>query len=407
MISMNRCGIVSCDWSSTMIYMTSLESVYLAQNSINPTSFQVLCENLHRCACIRHLDVSFNALNGLNSGCVGQLMKVHKGIISINMSGNKFPNEVISAIILGIYANCTLRVLDLSSCELSTDNATALCAALAKSSLLQLRLSNNPIPDDMRSNPRTSTVFRSQRAAVELTKCEIENDGKGRLVPENLIAAVLTSSDIVSGSGAVVADHEEHLEFAFIDALSAETASAIWRRRRIDNINKSKRAFEIFNGLRSEDDAKAVTPTKRRSSGGPDVDEVKEKELQLHLDPSAAAEREKQQAQSSQTQSFDIIDGKCILSVSYGRRTEVLGTIEVLETMTYFETRELILPLLQNHFRSSDPKQIENAKHFKMLDGMGAVLNDEAERVRVAWAELSTCGYCVHIQPADWLYIPK
>lgn len=402
-ISMNRCGITTCDWAAPMIYMTSLESLFLAQNQISSMNFQILCENLHRCACIRHLDVSYNSLNGLNTSAVGTLMKVHKGLISLNMAGNEMPGEVVSAIVLGIFANCTLRTLDLSWCNLTTEHATTLCGALAKNSLLNLRLSNNPIPDDMRNDPRKSSVYLTLRTAVELGRYDMEHDGKGRLLPENIIQAVLTSSDVVTSSGGVVAEDQEHLEFAFIDQLSAETASEMWRRRRIHDITQSKQAYAVINGLRAEDD---------RSHDYADVsNEEKQKavdsELQLHIDPGAIGERAKKLAMTSQmAEAINTLDGKCILSVSYGRKTEVLGTILVEDTMTYLETRRLILPLLQNYFSTSDPKQIQSAANFKMLDGMGAVLNPEAERVRVAWAELATCGYNLHIQPADWLHIP-
>ena len=387
-----------------MMFMTSLESLHLAQNDISPPNFQTLCENLYRCACIRHLDVSYNSLNGLATSCIGTLMKLHKGLISINMAGNKFPGEVISAIILGIYANCTLRELDLSWCDLSADLASSLCGALAKNSLLSIRLNYNPIPDDMRLNPRTSAVYASSRGTVELVKPDLEKSG--HLQPENIINSVLTSSDTVSSSSGAVAEYEEHTEFAFIDALTAETASSIWRRRRIDDINKSKKAYEEIHRMREEageivDDNDRDAPSQRSQEKGYDD------ELQLHIDPGATGERAKKQAMSSQTSLFDVIDGRCILSVSYGRRTEVLGTIEVSDTMTYFDTRALILPLLQNYFRTCDEKRVESAKNFKMLDGMGAILTTEAEMVRVAWAELSVSGYCLHIQPADWLFIPN
>jgi hypothetical protein len=401
-ISMNRCGLTSCEWAAPMIYMTSLESLYLAQNQINPLNFQILCENLHRCACIRHLDVSYNSLNGLNTSSVGSLMKVHKGLISLNMAGNQLPGEVVSAIVLGMYANCTLRTLDLSWCNLPQDHAATLCSALAKNSLLTLRLGNNPISDDMRADPRTSSAYLTRRATVELTRHDLEHDGKGRLLPENIIQAVLASSDVITGSGGVVAEDQEHLEFAFIDPLSAETASEIWRRRRINDITQSKRAYAVIHGLRAEDDKKQD----HHEEDSTEEQKASDAELQLHIDPGATGERAKKQAMSSQTTTFDIIDGQCILSVSYGRKTEVLGTILVEETMTYYETRALILPLLNKYFSASDPKQIQNAANFKMLDGMGAVLSAEAESVRVAWAELSTCGYCLHIQPADWLHIP-
>mmetsp|Transcript_14541 Transcript_14541/g.21906 ORF Transcript_14541/g.21906 Transcript_14541/m.21906 type:complete len:431 (-) Transcript_14541:162-1454(-) len=403
-LSMSQCSITNCDWASVLLYMTCLESLYIAHNDIDGIALQSLCEGLRRCACIRHLDVSYNALTTVQAGCIGQLMKIHKGLISINMAGNSLPGEVISAIVLGILGNCTLRVLNLTWCDLTIEFATSLCVALAQNSLLHLNLDFNPIPDDMRRNPRESAAYIPRRKEIESLRIGLEN----KLTTDKLIATVVDSSAVQSSSGGAIAEEEEHHEFAFVDELTAEVASEIWRQRRLEEITKSKKAYEVIVRIREEAENSSEQDNGKSSDEASHVLQFPEdNELQLHIDPGAAAERAKKQLMTSESALIDVIDGKCVLSVSYGRRSEAIGTIEVTELMTYFETRDLIRPLLEKYFESCDKGLLEKKLNFKLIDGIGSVLSEDAEKVRVAWAELSTCGYCLHIQPADWLYIPK
>lgn len=376
-ISLSNCGITSCGWASPMIYMTNLESLSLSYNQIDGTSLQNLCEALQRCACIRHLNLSYNHLQTIQAGCVGQLIKVHKGLISLDLSGNLLPSEVVAAIVLGIYGNCTLRTLNLTWCNLTEHQSSLLCTALAENSLLDLNLNFNPIPDDMKLDPRRSAVYLARRSVIESNRHSLEVDGFNRLDSDNLIRAVLRSSVASTSSSGAVAEEEKHLEFAFIDCLSAEIASELWRQQRLIEINLAKQAYEDVSKLRhdSSDDLNFGASSFVSENLNQDF------ELKLHIDPGSAAEKARKHFISAQSALIDVLDGKLILSVSYGRRNEVIGSIEVSEKMTYSETRQLIHPLLESYFQSSERRVLERASNFKMLDGLGFVLSEEAEKV--------------------------
>lgn len=148
--------------------------------------------------------------------------------------------------------------------------------------------------------------------------------------------------------------------------------------------------------------------TRQRVDGRP-VSQIDEdgSELQFHIRPADAAENARRRNLASNAAMLDVIDGRNILSVSYGRRTEVIGSIEVTDTMTFFEARELVLPLLTSYFHSATPETLSSSLNYKMYDALGQILTPDAERVRMIWNELSSCGYCLHIHPADWIAIPK
>jgi hypothetical protein len=130
--------------------------------------------------------------------------------------------------------------------------------------------------------------------------------------------------------------------------------------------------------------------------------------MKVHIDPSYAAvkiQKEQDKATSAMILS-NTENEKCVLSVSYGRQTEYIGTIEVTDQMTYFEARPLLQPLFREYFNTEDEDFIESVMKFKILDGSGNIIPPEAEKVRIAWTELSMAGLYMNLQPANWVYIP-
>jgi hypothetical protein len=371
-LSLTHCDLSTCDWASSLIYMTNLESLSLSHNQIDGVCLQTLCDALQQCACIRHLNLSYNNLQTVQAGCLGQLIKIHKGLISMNLAGNPLPGEVIAALVLGIYGTCTLRTLNLSWCNLTPQHGSLLCHALAENSLLHLNLDFNPIPDDMRIDPRESGVYQARRQMIEANRHLLETDGLNRLESDTLVKAILKSSIAATSSSGAVAEEEEHIEFAFVDELSAEIASELWRQQRLSKIIESERAYEDVSQLQSAEEREKLNTC---------CQNFQDEQLKLHIDPGGLAEKAKKQLISTQSTLIDVLDGKFVLSVSYGRRSEIIGSIEVSEKMTYHETRALIRPLLESYFESSEKEYLERSFNFKLLDGLGFVVTEEAEKV--------------------------
>jgi hypothetical protein len=130
--------------------------------------------------------------------------------------------------------------------------------------------------------------------------------------------------------------------------------------------------------------------------------------MKVHIDPSYAAvkiQKEQEKATSAMILS-NTENEKCVLSVSYGRQTEFIGTIEVNDQMTYYDARPLLKPLFRIYFNTTDEDFIDSVMCFKILDVSGNVIPSEAEKVRIAWTELSMAGLYMNLQPANWVHIP-
>lgn len=153
-LGLSRCELTSCSWAHVFQYMTTLNMLSLSHNQLSDAGFHELCEFLEKCACLRHLDVSYNKFGGLQSVSFGKLIQYHKGLLTINCAGNMLMEEVITSIILGIRSNETLRRLDLSWCNIQQAAAEKMAEALFDNDLLELNLDHNPIDRELREDPR-------------------------------------------------------------------------------------------------------------------------------------------------------------------------------------------------------------------------------------------------------------
>lgn len=223
-ISLSKCSISECGWASVLVYMSCLETLVLSCNDIDGAGLQDLCEGADRCCSIRHLDVSYNVFNGPQASAIGLLIKHHKGLVTLNLAGVPLSQEMVNNIQLGILGNPTLRVLDLSWCQMSLDLVKPLVVALAHNALLDLKLDYNPILPEIQEAPRSCIIYRNERRLVEKQWAEKKNKA---VEANKVIEIILATSNIETGMEDV-----SKLDFAFMNPLHAEAASAIWRKRR-------------------------------------------------------------------------------------------------------------------------------------------------------------------------------
>jgi hypothetical protein len=223
-ISLSQCNITDCAWASVLIYMSALESLCLSCNTIDGAGLQDLCEGADRCCCLRHLDISYNSFQGPQASAIGLLIKNHKGLVTLNMSGVPLSKEMVNNIQLGILGNPTLRVLDLSWCQMGLDLVTPLVKSLAHNALLDLILTYNPIPPSIQDAPRTCSIYNNERKPLEKEWAAKKNK---QTDPNKVVEIILSTSNAETGQEDV-----SKLDFAFMNPLHAEAASAIWRKRR-------------------------------------------------------------------------------------------------------------------------------------------------------------------------------
>lgn len=223
-ISLSQCSIVACSWAPVLIYMSTLESLCLSSNNIDGAGLQDLCEGVERCCCLRHLDISYNPFQGPQASAIGLLIKKHKGLVTLNLSGVPLAKEVVNNIQLGILGNPTLRVLDLSWCQMGLDLVSPLLVALAHNALLELILNYNPIPPIIQESPRTCSIYNNERRPLErewAAKTNKQDD------TNKVVEIILSTSNLETGQEDV-----SKLDFAFMNPLHAEAASSVWRKRR-------------------------------------------------------------------------------------------------------------------------------------------------------------------------------
>lgn len=182
---------------------------------------------------------------------------------------------------------------------------------------------------------------------------------------------------------------------------------------RLLDIGHAKKAFGIVKGISDAKPSPLDSPTKKVVSAeqarlsNAIQRQADDSSMRVHIDPSYAAVRtQKEQEKATSAMILSNTGDKCVLSVSYGRQTEFIGTIEVTDQMTYFNARPLIEPLFKKYFNNEDEDFIESVMLFKILDLTGNVIPTEAEKVRIAWTELSMAGLYMNLQPANWVYIP-
>jgi hypothetical protein len=223
-VSLSQCGITDCSWASVLVYMSTLESLCLSSNNIDGAGLQDLCEGVDRCCCLRHLDISYNTFQGPQASAIGLLIKNHKGLVTLNLSGVPLSKEMVNNIQLGILGNPTLRVLDLSWCQMGLDLVKPLVVSLAHNALLDLILTYNPIPPAIQESPRTCSVYNNERNPLEREWAAKKNK---QIEANKVIEIILSTSNVETGMEDV-----SKLDFAFLDPLHAEAASAIWRKRR-------------------------------------------------------------------------------------------------------------------------------------------------------------------------------
>jgi hypothetical protein len=101
--------------------------------------------------------------------------------------------------------------------------------------------------------------------------------------------------------------------------------------------------------------------------------------------------------------------GHMILTVCYGRDTEIIGTIKVNHHTNYPQAKELIKPLVSEYLAGLGKLSLAETliSHFQILDPKGLPIKGPEESVRTIWAEASIADHKVIVRPANWIDLPN
>ena len=88
----------------------------------------------------------------------------------MNLAGNKFVGPIWRNIFLGLIENETLLQLNLSSTNMTLQNAFVLCQAFQINSTVEIELTLNPLPNQFIVNPRQYCIDTKQPLTVNNAK---------------------------------------------------------------------------------------------------------------------------------------------------------------------------------------------------------------------------------------------
>lgn len=154
-LNLSNCQISSCEWARFLCFIESLSTLNLSHNRIGDDAFVQLMKCIENCACLRHLDLSYNPFGGVKCNVLQSTLSTNKGLYSFNLSGNRLDETVWTSISRGLlFSSSNLTLLTLASCHLSLPTALVLCEIFQQNQLISLQFSGNALPREMIADPR-------------------------------------------------------------------------------------------------------------------------------------------------------------------------------------------------------------------------------------------------------------
>ena len=452
-LNLSYCGIKECPWSGRLRIMTALAYLNLSQNSISDTGCLALCDALENCVCLRHLDLSNNLFGDRLSVKLGEVIEVNQGLQSLNLSGNVMIYECWNAIAVGLLKNETLMKLDLRHCELDLRIGERIFESLSTNNMVDVKLDMNPLPYVLRAKPRAyrrkglkaALPINPDAAGVSLIK--------GQQWRETRLHELVTSkqslviiAELTEASKRALQEQQsrdaKRLKDSQAEARSLTSASSVGvdADRGGEGIVESSSlavsaSHSSTTGVENEEDegvndeefsgAEGIrppftSPMKNRGASvldqpPPNLDDersVGNVSFTSSMLISLGAEKNKQKREIKKALDDGAENdnqGHLILTVCYGRESEVLGTIEVTHHTTYPESKDLIQPLVKEYLSGLGKLEMAAtlSEHFVVLDQNGQGVYGAMSTVRTVWAEAAQNHHMIIVRPANWINLPE
>jgi hypothetical protein len=259
--------------------------------------------------------------------------------------------------------------------------------------------------------------------------------GANRKIPENPIAR----SDVAEFDPRVYEKIPKKMDIG-ASSMTIDVAEA-WRDARLTEIKAQRKVVEIMmdrtekildtstakdaKKSRSKHegmiaDAKAAMEAMKRTqhafSASSDIDETSVDSgiltdadgATMHIMPALGAVKFRRHEEAAAV-SINTAPGKRrVLSVTYGNRLEVIGSIEVIDSTTYEQARDMVQPLIRDYLTSSSRAQLKDVQVLKkqligytFLDVQGKPVTGNVAHIRTVWSELGIFGGYLDVQPAN------
>ena len=335
-LNLSNCGISTCEWSSYLPFLSTLETLSISYNCIDDSEFVKLCKGLEKCRSIKHLDLAHNKFVGLKCNVIEHLLGSNKALVTLSLCGNRCVDSVWDAIHRGLLKNDTLLSLDLSECNITLPNATILYQALAVNELCTLNMINNPLPDSVICDPRAYFSQHSQtHEAQQLT------------------------------------EHAHRLNAA---------RSREWSAAREKEVVLSLHTLSIVteDGGRS-----AITAARAAAAATASPHALADPALivqsEHYIAPTALREIVAQSDLANTSEARE-------LHVAYGRAPLLIGAIHITSLTTYAEAHALVRPLVKEYVQTiapTNPTVHETlVSNYALMDAQGRTLAPDEMRVR-------------------------
>ena len=363
-LNLSNCGLKEIPWAGRLRIMTSLSSLNLSQNKINDAGCQVLASALESCFCLRYLDLGHNVFGGRLCRGLGEALRVNRGLLQLSLSSNPMIFEVWNAICYGLMENKTLMRLDCTWCDLTLESAEKLIEALAVNDICDVLLDLNPLPDVLRMTPR---LYRRV----------------------GLPPAVHIRSDAAG--------------------IALETSQA-WRKGKIQEIINSKKALTVLKNSSVGEEELPLRVSEEGDADSVGTGAAESVTASVNVSPGAKNAKVLAKHRSIADElAISGFGGKMVLTVCYGRPSEVLGTVEVTHFTTYAMAKELIRPLVQAYLASLGKLSMAASlvESFTVLDPNGLQVEGNQLNVRTVWEEACVNNYTLLLRPGNWINLPS
>lgn len=112
-IELSRCGLCECRWARHLRSTSSLSSISVSNNLIDPIGLDRLCDGILGCASLRNVDMSHNLFGSGHCLLLARVVGNNQGLYSLNLSGNGFSDDAVNNIFAALPQNPYLVSIDL------------------------------------------------------------------------------------------------------------------------------------------------------------------------------------------------------------------------------------------------------------------------------------------------------
>ena len=165
---------------------SGVKQLWLLDTGIGEPDYEAPCELLKSSHSLQHLDILQNNLSSESVASIITGLSHNSSLTYLNISNSHFSMANVNSLasVLKDQSKCTLTMLYLQDCHISSEGAVELAAALCKNTKLKhLELSDNPIGEDVEGVTGVAEMLVENKTltVLYLRYCHISSEGAVKL----------------------------------------------------------------------------------------------------------------------------------------------------------------------------------------------------------------------------------